>query len=816
MLDLNATPKRAAKFFPWHSYDDEDGTIFVFDEGYAGFGFTCLPLNGWDASQEQRFQSLLTHELPAGTFIQFSLCVLDDVQDHLDRLVRARGKSRDPLIRQATEMTAHFLAVGAQGMSQLDIPVRNATQIISVKIPIKGQFYDNEEELGMLRRLRREMEEMLETIGFWQLKPMTAVDLVRHLAMILNRGPHASWRAGYPDLDEYLELRDQVLDYDSALKINTQSVQVGETHITSLSVKKYPKRTVFGALARSYSVERRSGARGIACAHMITGTIHVQDITSMRAQMEARLTKSRYFSDGPMGRIKPEHKKRTQDLQAVTDSISAGQFVYSFSLNVMLFSPDAQAASRNTAKAKTYLAELGLALQPDLYINFPLLRMNLPFGPVKTDIKKLVRFKTMPTGVIVTLLPSFFEWRGTPTPLISLIGRGGQIMGFSPWDTDSNYNLTISAQSGSGKSYLANELVSAVLSTGGSVYAIDVGRSYAKLNETLGGQFLQFDPHSAICLNPFSSISSVEEFNEVADILAHLIATMAAPQQGLDDFQTSQLNRILSETFAEYGNQLTIDIIAQAFLDEATQQQDNGFNEKRLSDVGLSLAAFRSDGRYGKFFNGPANIDFDSSFVLLELEELKSQRQLQTIVLLLLIYNIQNRMYLGDRSVKKLLLIDEAWDLLSNDQVAGFIEAGYRRFRKYNGAACIITQSLLDLHGSKTGQAIMSNSACTIMLRQQESALNRLSTGEDAIFTPEIASVLKTVHTVPGRYSEVFIRSPFGEGIGRFVVPPFTSLLYSTRPEDTAAIDRHVRAGKDMKAAIEAVLEERASGKVRA
>ncbi len=63
-------------------------------------------------------------------------------------------------------------------------------------------------------------------------------------------------------------------------------------------------------------------------------------------------------------------------------------------------------------------------------------------------------------------------------------------------------------------------------------------------------------------------------------------------------------------------------------------------------------------------------------------------------------------MYLGERDRRKIVFIDEAWDLLTQGDVGKFIETGYRRFRKkYGGSAVTVTQSVNDLYDSPTGKS---------------------------------------------------------------------------------------------------------------
>lgn len=166
---------------------------------------------------------------------------------------------------------------------------------------------------------------------------------------------------------------------------------------------------------------------------------------------------------------------------------------------------------------------------------------------------------------------------------------------------------------------------------------------------------------------------------------------------------------------------------------------------------------------------------------------------------------------MGDPARKKLVLIDEAWDLLTDGEVGRFIETGYRRFRKYNGAAVTITQSMADFYTSQVGQAIVQNSANMFLLGQKPETIEQLRAAGRLAFNPFAVEVLRSVHTIPGTYSEIYVKSDRGEGVGRLIVDAFTQLLYSTRPSDRAAIAEYRRRGLSVTDAIKAVLRDRQS-----
>jgi conjugal transfer ATP-binding protein TraC len=502
---------------------------------------------------------------------------------------------------------------------------------------------------------------------------------------------------------------------------------------------------------------------------------------------------------GPLAKFMPELIARKHGFDVLFSALDHGDRPLQAYLGVVLFSDPAE-AQPVASNALTYWRELGFQLMRDRYFALPLFLHCLPFGTDRRAIRDMMRYRTLAARHAVALLPVFGDWKGTGTPVVNLLSRNGQLMDLSLFDSQSNYNAVVAASSGAGKSFFTNELIASYLSAGARCWIIDVGRSYEKLCDALGGQFVAFTASADLCLNPFEL---VQRWEEEADVVSAIITAMAAPTEPLGDYRTAGLKRILKQVWDQQGQQMTVDQIAAALLAEA---------DPRLQDVGRQLYAFTSQGEYGRFFNGPNTIRFSEQLVVLELEELKSRRHLQQVVLLLLIYQIQQAMYLGERGRHKLVVIDEAWDLLTQGDVGRFIESGYRRFRKYGGAAVTVTQSLADLYANPVGRAIAENSANTFLLAQPAQSIDQLAAEKRLPIPTEAAELLKTVHTVPGAYSEIFCLTTVGGGIGRLVVDPFRRLLYSTAPQDVAALDALRRQGMGVAEAIHRLIEARQRG----
>ena len=484
--------------------------------------------------------------------------------------------------------------------------------------------------------------------------------------------------------------------------------------------------------------------------------------------------------------------------RSLYESMKEGAKPVKITYSVVLFAPTKERVEAAAMAARNIWRESRFELMEDKFVALPMFLNCLPFCTDRDAVRDLFRYKTMTTEQAAVVLPVFGEWKGTGTYHAALISRNGQLMSLSLHDSNTNKNLVIAAESGSGKSFLTNELIFSYLSEGAQVWVIDAGKSYQKLSEMLNGDFVHFEEGTHVCLNPFELIQNYEDEE---DAIVSLVCAMASAKGLLDEWQISALKQVLSRLWEEKGKEMKVDDIAERCLEEE--------NDQRLKDIGQQLYAFTSKGSYGKYFSRKNNVSFQNQFTVLELDELQGRKHLRQVVLLQLIYQIQQEVFLGERNRKKVVIVDEAWDLLKEGEVSVFMEHAYRKFRKYGGSVVIATQSINDLYENAVGRAIAENSASMYLLGQTEETVESVKRSGRLTLSEGGFHTLKTVHTIQGVYSEIFIKSKSGMGVGRLIVGDFQKLLYSTDPVDVNAIDQFVKQGMSIPEAIKAVMRSR-------
>ena len=798
---------RACQFCPVQAYD-EQSKLFLCDDSTLGFAFECVPLAGGDQHTKERIEQLVAGDYPPGTIMQFFLYRSPDIEPQLNALARIRQDHMDGPLAGVVKQRIDFLRahtkknIHGRSFSGGDYDcgrIQESRLIVSIKIPFEGKE-PNESDVVLTKTWETKTESALSSVGLWPLA-LSASRYIRLMKSIINWSPNASWRSMsvMGEWEEDKTISAQIFDPTTDLVIADKStLQLGEhCFVKVMSAKRIPDAFFFTE-AMKYVGNTMGGNDKLTINYAVCCNVFFPVTQSEKSKLETKRTWTVNQAVGPMLKFVPVLADKKHSFDILSESFQKGAKPIRMTFSVLLFSDSRKAVERAAVSAQSYWDTMHFHLMEDYFITAPMFQNCLPLCAEKEAVFHLDRYKTMTTRELPVLLPVFGEWKGTGTFHVALISRNGQLMSLSLHDSDTNKNAVIAAESGSGKSFLLNEIIVSYLSEGAQVWVIDAGKSYKKLNEQLDGDFLQFDEASKICLNPFELI---DDWKEDEDTISALIAAMASEKEKLSDFQMAGLKQILKRLWETKGQAMTVDDIAAECL---------GHTEQRMHDIGQQLFSFTSRGGYGQYFHGHNTMRFENPFTVLELDELQGRTHLRQVVLMQLIFQIQREMYLGERNRKKIMIIDEAWDLIKSGPVSVFIEHGFRKFRKYGGSAIIATQSLNDLYENPVGRAIAENANMMLLLGQKPETIASIRDSGRLVLSEAGFNLLSTVASVGGVYSEIFVKSGHtGVGVGRLIVSNFEKMLFSTAPEDVNAIENYTNRGLNVTDAINHVLRDR-------
>ncbi|MBX9697525.1 MAG: ATP-binding protein, partial [Alphaproteobacteria bacterium] len=436
-----------------------------------------------------------------------------------------------------------------------------------------------------------------------------------------------------------------------------------------------------------------------------------------------------------------------------------------------------------------------------------------------TTLEDLGRIRKTITKEAQNMLPLLGEWKGQASPGIPLLGRRGQLFFWSPFDgvllpnqqlpsSSSNYNLCISGMSGSGKSFLCNELITTTLSVGGKAFVLDKGESFKKLCHILGGHHLDFDVTTNISLNPFTHIPEGEtgddlvERSEQLGALLQVVKTMAIPRGEISEIQESFLLEAIEHAWEEKKSGAGIDNLYQWLFHHKDQ---------RAQDLAKTLRLYSKEGAYGGFFNDTATLNLGHDLVVIETQNLKDN--LKAVIVQMMMVHAWQRMTRSDRSYPYLILIDEAWELIQGKSSGAFIEKVVRTARKYRASLTLATQNLTDYFKPESPGATVAfqNSEWKAVLHQSAdvtTSLHHHPQLQELVNSSYRESLIRSLGKAD-RFSEIALYSnSVGGVIGRLACDPWSTLLYSSNPQDYLNVEARLKQGLSVSDAIDAVLSE--------
>lgn len=789
-------PQSLSDYLPYEAYQD-----FVFyNRSTLGFGFVGLPIMGFDESAHRQLTGIFQYLLPEGANIQYLLFADPFVGDILERFQSEIGDQslKDPKVM---ERLTYFRAknVKERALSTTgERPVREFKLYLTVTLPLVEDA-EFEYQVSSLKSIRQQVEETLKQIGVLS-RPLTDKDLVGFFDRVFVSGiKENDYKTPSPSINPFESLRSSMPSQNRKVSVKKEGLFINDADFMfrGFSVSKYPlqwSQGQMGTLIGDYF----SDLQQIDCPFFIHYGVHIPKQSDLVMGITAKASHLERQVHSPVSKFLPKLRDEFLEYQFVNRQISEGHRFLKTNMTIGLIQTPTD-MNRSESKLINLFRSKGFELKREDYLHLQAFLTSLPmsFGDdLLKELRGSKKLKTTISSEAANLLPLQGEWCGSRTPAMLFEGRRGQVLTWSPFDNQAgNYNISVVGRSGAGKSVFMQELMTSTLRQNGKVFVLDVGRSFQKTCLLLGGQFIEFTPKNPLCVNPFSSLKGLnpDDIDDRLSTLKPVLMTMVASQTALSDLEISYLDQAMRSVFFEYFEKTTFTQISEKLL---------AHEDLRARDLGTRLIPYTKDGVYGKFFEGESTVNFKDTFVVVEFEELKERKDLQSVIIQMVIVQMTNSMFLGDRKTPFMICFDEAWDMLRGNQTGVFIETLARRLRKYNGALVVGTQSVNDFYATPGALAAFENSDWLCMLSQKSESISILKEKKRVAMTDLMEKELRSVHTKSGHFAEVMITGPHGYAINRLVLDKFSQTLYSTTPKVYGEIEALLKAGKSLGDAI--------------
>ncbi len=300
-----------------------------------------------------------------------------------------------------------------------------------------------------------------------------------------------------------------------------------------------------------------------------------------------------------------------------------------------------------------------------------------------------------------------------------------------------NANMVVFAKSGAGKSYTVKLEALRSMMMGAEVLIVDPENEYQKLCDAVGGAYIRLSLNSDTRINPFD-LPRVIDSDDAEDALRANLITLhgllrlmmggaqimasGGTMPALSPLEEADLDQALIDTYARAGitsDPLTHNSVPPTIGDLYETLLHMGGTGPQLAQ---RLRKYTS-GTFAGIFSQQSNVHIDNPMVVFNIRDLEDE--LRPVAMYIVLSYIWNKTRSDQR--RRLLLVDEAWQLMKYDDSANFLFSLAKRARKYFLGLTTITQDVEDFMGSKMGRAIVANASMQLLLKQSTSAVDVLA-----------------------------------------------------------------------------------------
>ena len=548
------------------------------------------------------------------------------------------------------------------------------------------------EELEELRLL---CESVLDMAGVGH-RRLDCGGIQREIARLLQ-----PWQREARGYDDELPMREQVLRVPARTTEQgtwvfgpdeTEGEGEREWEARVMSLQQAPPRTYPGMLSSLHTPE---DAEPFAPWEALPDTpltlvtqVGVPDPESERSMLRQKRNFAYMQRNNLFGEEDPEKKQLREDLDAMMRDTTST--ILHTRVHLVLWGR----AGRSMASTLSVITQagrrVGLEFMPEPVLGHQLFLQCLPLGlNLKYPKEQMLRrSRRIPALSAAHLLPLYGDYTGSETPAQLYINARGEAVCVDFFDRPLPHTI-VAGMSRSGKSFLVNHLIQQALPLGASVCILDRWASYDTITEAYKGEYVLIDLDRPVCFNPFKGDLGKEH----KTFLVALIDQMASGVSGKDAAGFGQEQKAVCsqalQAFAEWHaeNRAGEEPLLRDFYELLREPpfEDEGIGK----GIALRLAQYVGKGEYAGFVDGPNALDMTNNLTVFELAGLDKAKDLQSVLLLTLMYRLMQFITNpAARQQRKYLILDEAWALLKQESAAAFLEEAAGRWRASGAAPC--------------------------------------------------------------------------------------------------------------------------------
>jgi conjugal transfer ATP-binding protein TraC len=579
-----------------------------------------------------------------------------------------------------------------------------------------------------------------------------------------------------------------------SLEIESAYIRLGKRFAKTIYVYGYPRQVFTGWLSPIINLDEIIDIS--LFIYPVESRVVLENLKRKVGQLEAS-----YTINQEKGKVRdPGLEAAIQDAEELRDKLQVGEErFFRFGMYLTMYAETLDELTQVTRKIE------GIFGQSLVYTKPASMQMEQAFNsttPLATDQLQISR--NMNTGALSTSFPfTSAELSRNEGILYGLNRHNNGLVLFDRFSLE-NANMVVFAKSGAGKSFAIKLEALRSLMMGVECIIIDPENEYQTLSEAVGGSYLRLSLASSTRINPFD-LPRVYDADEADNALqANIISlhgllrlmmggatisgggeTLYSPLTPAED---ADLDLAIINTYARAG--ITKDPLTHNATPPTMNDLYNTLASMTGNGPGLAQRLRQyTTGTFSGIFSEQSNVTLDNPFLVFNIRDLEDE--LRPVGMYIVLNYIWSKVKADRR--KRLLIVDEAWQLMKYDDSANFMFSLAKRARKYYLGLTTISQDVEDFLSSKMGRAVVANSSLQLLLKQAPSAVDIV--GETFKLTDEEKSRLS--------------QFPVGEGlffaglnhvIIRILASDTEAQLISTNPEALAAAKQE-QAAADQAAA---------------